>query len=402
MVLVGIVGKPSTGKSTFFSAATLIPVAIEGRPFTTIKPNRGIGYLRVPCACKELNVKDQPVNSICVDGTRLIPVELVDCAGLVPDAWKGRGLGNYFLDEIRKADAMIHIVDAAGATDEEGRQCNPGGRDPLDDVTFLEHELTMWLLQIIQKDWKKISSRAEMTNEKLIDLLSERLSGLAITNNQIIEAISKVDLDVEHPTKWSDEDLEHFTLQLQRISKPMIIAGNKIDLPCAEENIKKLRERGSIVYPCCAEAELILRRAAEKRLIDYTPGNSNFKMVNSNALNEAQQKALTVIKDKILNKWGTTGVQDAINASFFNLLHMITVYPVENADKFSDHNDRVLPDVHLVPNGTTAKQFAYMIHSDLGSAFLYAIDARTKMRLGEDYILKDRDVIKIVSAKSRK
>lgn len=402
MVLIGIVGKPNTGKSTFFSAATLITVPIENRPFTTIKSNRGIGYLRAPCVCRELDVEDEPLNSACVNGIRLIPVELIDCAGLIPDSWKGRGLGNYFLDEIRKADALIHVVDASGATDEEGRPCRPGMRNPLDDITFLEREIAMWLVQILQKDWKKINQMVETTHENLVDLLSDRLSGLAIKATHISEAIAKAELDPGKPTKWSDEDLVHFTLQLQRIAKPMIIAANKIDLPYAEDNIPRLREKGYSIYPCCAEAELVLRRAAEKRLIDYTPGDSSFTVQEPSTLTDEQKKALNVIRDKILMKWGTTGFQETINASFFKLLQMITVYPVENAEKFSDHNGRVLPDVYLVPYGTNVKQFAYMIHSDLGSGFLYAVDARSKRRLGEDYILKDRDVIRIVSAKSRK
>ena len=112
--IVGVVGKPNVGKSTFFSAATLAHVAIANYPFTTIKPNRGMGYVRTPCVCQEFNVTDTPGNSTCINRIRLVPVELVDCAGLVPGAWQGRGLGNQFLDEIRQADALIHIVDAVG------------------------------------------------------------------------------------------------------------------------------------------------------------------------------------------------------------------------------------------------------------------------------------------------
>lgn len=402
MVLAGIVGKPNTGKSTFFSAATLITVPIENRPFTTIKPNRGIGYLRAPCVCRELGVKDEPANSACVDGVRLIPIELIDCAGLIPDSWKGRGLGNYFLDEVRKADALIHVVDAAGATDEEGRPCRPGTRDPLEDVKFLEREIAMWLVQILQKDWKKITQRGELAHENFVDLLSDRLSGLAIRKTRIIEAVAKTELDLSKPTRWSDEDLVRFAFQLQKTAKPMVIAANKVDLPYAEENIARLREMGNIVYPCCAEAELVLRRAAEKKLLSYTPGDSNFTILGSSALTSEQEKALSIIRDRILAKWSTTGIQEVINASYFKLLRMMTVYPVENIDRFSDHNGRVLPDVYLVPDGTSAKEFAYIIHSDLGSGFLYAVDARSKRRLGEDYVLKDRDVIKIVSAKSRR
>jgi ribosome-binding ATPase YchF (GTP1/OBG family) len=159
--LLGIVGKPNTGKSTFFCASTLAPAEIANYPFTTIKPNRGIGYIRTPCVCKEFNVKDNPKNSLCLNGTRLIPVELIDCAGLVPGAWQGRGLGNQFLDEIRKADALVHVVDAAGATDSEGKLVKPGAHDPLEDARFLEVEITMWLAQILKRDWPKLARTAE-------------------------------------------------------------------------------------------------------------------------------------------------------------------------------------------------------------------------------------------------
>jgi len=399
--IVGVVGKPNVGKSTFFSAATLISVPIANYPFTTIKPNRGMGYVRTPCVCTEFNVKDEPVNSACLTGIRLIPVEIIDCAGLVPDAWKGRGLGNQFLDEIRRADALIHIVDAAGATDIEGRQCEPGTHDPLDDVKFLEKELDMWLFQIVKKDWDKIARRAEGTKEDLCVILEDRLSGLAINRTHISNALEKADLNEENPTAWSDEDLVRLMHGLRRQSKPMLIAANKIDLPYAEENVERLRDSGHSVIPCCAEAELALRRAAEKGLTDYKPGDSNFNILKPSDLKPEQASALDTIKEKILMKWGSTGVQESINFAFFELLGMITIYPVEDAEKLTDHKGRVLPDAYLARYGTTARQFAYMIHSDLGEGFIFGIEARSKMRIGEDYLLKDRDVISIASAKKR-
>ncbi|MEM3722522.1 MAG: GTPase, partial [Candidatus Bathyarchaeia archaeon] len=237
--LLGIVGKPNVGKSTFFSAATLAPAEIANYPFTTIKPNRGVGYVRTPCVCKEFNVKDTPVNSICIEGERLIPVEFIDCAGLVPGAWQGRGLGNQFLDEIRKADVLIHVVDASGGTDSEGRICKPGEHDPLEDVKFLEHEITMWIANMLKKDWPRIARTAESASKDLLSILEERLSGLAIKRAHIFEAVRRTGLNADKPTAWSEEDFLRFIDTLRQIAKPMLIAANKMDIPTAEENFEK-------------------------------------------------------------------------------------------------------------------------------------------------------------------
>jgi ribosome-binding ATPase YchF (GTP1/OBG family) len=399
--LLGVIGKPNTGKSTFFSAATLAPAEIANYPFTTIKPNRGFGYVRTPCVHEELQIIDNPKNSICLDGVRLIPVEMIDVAGLVPGAWEGRGLGNQFLDEIRRADALVHIVDASGRTDCEGRLCKPGEHDPLEDVQFLEHEITMWMAAILKKDWSKIARTTEAESKDLYSMLEERLSGLGVKRNHIFEATRKTCLNSDKPTLWSHEDFLEFVDLLRRISKPMLIVANKMDLPYAEANIAKLEALDNIVVPCCAEAELALRRAAEKQLVDYKPGDCNFNILQPDKLSQSQKAALETIREKVLLKNGSTGVQDAINMAYFKLLNMITVYPVEDLEHLADHNGNVLPDAYLVPYGTTAHQLAYLIHTELGESFIYAVDARGRKRIGEDSILKDRDVISIVSAKKR-
>jgi ribosome-binding ATPase YchF (GTP1/OBG family) len=165
--------------------------------------------------------------------------------------------------------------------------------------------------------------------------------------------------------------------------------------------VERLQNLDYTVIPCCAEAELALRRASEKQLIDYKPGDCNFKIIQTEKLSPNQIRALETIKEQILQPSGTTGVQEAINTAYFRLLNMITVYPVEDSEHLSDHNGRVLPDAYLVPYGTTAHQLAYIIHTELGDTFLYAVDAREKRRIGEDSVLKDRDVISVVSSRKR-
>jgi len=399
--ILGIVGKPNTGKSTFFSAATLALVEIANYPFTTIKPNHGIGYIKTPCVHPELNVIDNPKNSVCLNNSRLIPIDLIDIAGIVPGAWEGKGLGNKFLDEIRRADALIHVVDVSGCTDSEGRLCKPGEHDPVDDIKFLEQEINLWILSIIKKDWPKISRTSEVKSTNLSTLLEDRLSGLSIKRNHITKAIRLSGLNIEKPTKWTEQDLIELINSIRKISKPMLIVANKIDLPYSQQNLDRILKLDYIVIPCCAEAELALRRASEKKLINYTPGNNNFEILDSKNLTLGQIKALELIRKEVLLKHGSTGVQKALNYAYLNLLNMIAVYPVEDLEHLSDHNGRVLPDVYLVPKGTTSKQFAYLIHTELGENFICAMDARERRRIGENNILKDRDIISIISAKKR-
>jgi len=400
--LVGLVGKANVGKSTFFSAATLKTVEIAAFPFTTIKPNRGVAYLRAPCVCGEFNVQDNPVNSACVERNRLVPVELIDCPGLIRGAHMGKGLGNQFLDEVRKADALIVVCDVAGASDENGQPCAPGTHDPLEDVKIFEEEFDLWLLGLVRQDWERVTRVSEAARKNVSEALEQKLSGLGINAGHMTQAMGETGLDPYKPTTWSRQEQSHFATELRRASKPMIVAANKADQDVAEENVKRLREAGYSVVPTSAEAELTLRRAAGAGMIRYRPGDEDFDVLKPEALTAGQRRGLDLIREWVLKRWDSTGVQEVLNAAFFSLLDSILVYPVEDAEKLSDHAGRVLPDVYVVKKGTTAREFAGLIHADLKESFLFAIDARTKRRLGEDYVLQNNDVLQIVATKARK
>jgi ribosome-binding ATPase YchF (GTP1/OBG family) len=77
------------------------------------------------------------------------------------------------------------------------------------------------------------------------------------------------------------------------------------------------------------------------------------------------------------------------------------VYPVEDETKFSNKDGEILPDAKLLPDNATAKNLAETIHQDIAKGFLYAIDVKTKQRIGADQQLKNGDVIKIISSLSR-
>jgi ribosome-binding ATPase YchF (GTP1/OBG family) len=399
-MIIGLIGKANVGKSTFFNAATDLAAPVANYPFTTIEPNVGVAYARTKCVCREFGVQDNPVHSVCIDGNRFIPVKLVDVAGLVPGAHAGKGLGNKFLDDARQADALIHIIDASGSTDNIGRPVRARTGDPVFDIQFVEEEFDLWLESIIGRDWGKTAREAESQGQKLEQLLARRLSGLAINEQTITNAVQASGLASKKPVAWTQNDILLFCKVLRKRVKPFVIAANKADLPSADDNIKKMKAGGLELVPCASEAEALLRKASKKGILHYLPGDASFDVKPEVVLTAQQLKALDIVK-MFMQKYGSTGVQEAINIACFKLLRMVAVYPVEDEFKLTDKKGNILPDVWFLPEGSTAKNLAEAIHADLAKGFLYAVDARTKQRIAANHQLKNGDVIKIASATSR-
>ncbi|HNQ25218.1 MAG TPA: redox-regulated ATPase YchF [Methanoregulaceae archaeon] len=386
MITLALAGKPNCGKSTFFRAATLAPAEIANYPFTTINANFGVAFTRTVCPCGSLNLHCEN----CHDGVRFVPVNLVDVAGLVPDAHKGRGLGNQFLDNLRQADAILHIVDASGSTDSEGNPVDIGSHDPRKDVVFLEYEMTMWIYGILEKHWSKIQRQAQSKTYPVHRGIAEVLTGLRITPEDVKDAEEKAGIDLVH----ADPDaLIRFCREITRISKPMVPIGNKVD-QAPGEIIAALKNEGFLF--ASAAGELALRNAAQAKLIRYLPGDPGFSLVNESALSPPQKAGLGKIAE-VMQKYGGTGVQQAIDYTIRRLLDLIVVYPVEDEHKFSDSKGRILPDAFLMKRGSTPRDLAFMVHTDIGKGFLYAVDARTKMRVKDTHELQDGDIIRIVS-----
>src|SRR4030043_322911 len=392
-MLIGLVGKPSVGKSTFFKAATLAEVEIAAYPFTTIIPNHGVGYVKVDCIDKEFKVQCNPSHGFCIDGKRFVPVDLMDVAGLVPGASEGKGLGNRFLDDLREADVFIHIVDASGTTDIEGKQTE--GYNPCDDVRFLEDELNKWFFIILIKAWKSFARKSEIEDINFAEAVAKQFSGLKINDEQVKSVLLKLNLP-DKPSKWNEEELMQFAATLRDKSKPMIIAANKADHPDAQKNIRKMQDEFPelMIYPCSADSELALREAAKAGLIEYIPGGKDFKIIGS--VTDKQKQALDNIKKNVLDVYEGTGVQEILNLAVFDLLKYLAIFPA-GANKLTDSKGNILPDCFLLPPGSTALDFAYFLHTDFGKNFIKAIDARTKRALGKDYKLKNRDALEIVA-----
>jgi len=394
---IGLLGKANVGKSTFFSAATETPVQIGNFPFTTIQPNVGIAYVNTTCACKHFKIEH--TNPLCISGIRFIPVKLIDVAGLVPGAHEGKGLGNQFLDDARQAEVLIHVVDISGSTDIQGQPVTIGTHDPKEDVKFVEDEFDFWFKQILEREWPKLSKEIEKKSTKLVIGIADRFSGLGVKEYQVYEVLQNLDLLTKKPVEWNNSDLTKFAQMLRKKIKPMLIAANKADL-CEDLQITNELHSSRDIVNCSAETELLLKRAAKASLIDYIPGNEKF-VINKNVdISTPQKEALNLV-EKVLSKLNSTGVQIALNSAVFRVLKQIVVFPVEDETRLSNKDGEILPDAKLLSENSTAKNLAEIIHQDIAKGFLYAIDVKTKQRIGADHQLKNGDVIKIVSSLSR-
>ena len=403
MIKIGLIGKTNTGKTTFFNSATLATADISNYPFTTKQPAIGNANAVTMCVHKELNLQDNPKNSRCIDGWRFIPVELVDLPGLIKGAWEGKGLGNKFLSVAAQSDALLHIVDVSGSIDAAGRIAEPGSGDPIADIGDIEEELVMWYLKLLEGNRDKMS-RAINSGSHMQSAIADVFRGIGVNEEHVKMALQENKLENHKFDELGPQESKDFSWSLRDISKPTLIVANKVDLPSATDNFKRVREEYNdmIIVPSSADAELTLRRAANRGLIRYSPGDERFEIKDQSILTDKQKWALNFIRKDILDEYMRTGIQFAINVAVFKLLRMNTVYPVAEASKLSDKSGNVLPDVYLMKSGSTVEDLAKEIHSELAKGLLYAIDIRDGLRLPINYEIKDRDILSIISARKKK
>ena len=403
MIRIGLIGKTNAGKTTFFNSATSSNEEISTYPFTTKHPKLGNASVISLCVHREFNLKDSPKNSTCVDGWRFIPIELVDLPGLIKGAWEGKGLGNQFLSVAAQSDVLLHIVDASGSIDSSGRLAEPGTGDPIADVSDIEEEMILWYLKLFEGNRDKII-RSINSGSDAVQSITEIFQGIGVKEWHVKRALEENELNDKKIGDFDPLQSRRFASTLRELSKPTLIVANKVDLSAAADNFKRLREHNKhmLVVPCSADAELTLRRAQVKGLIRYFPGDERFEINEKTSLNEKQKWALNFIRKDILGEYLQTGVQFALNVAVFKLLNMNVVYPVADPGKLSDKRGNVLPDAYLMRSGSSVEDLANEIHSDLAKGILYAVDVRNGLRLPINYLVKDRDVLSIISAMKKK
>ena len=390
-MLIGIVGKANVGKSTFFKAMTLAEVEIANYPFATIKPNSGVGHVKIKDVAREFDREANPREGYVLGEYRFVPVPLLDVAGLVPGAHEGKGMGNEFLNDLNQANALIHVIDVSGSTNEKGEPVSAGSYNPSEDIRFLDFELDMWFLGILKKGWEKFSRTLKYEGSGIVKSLAKQLSGLRVTEGMVKDSIKGFDEDC---TNWSADDMMKLAGLLRKKAKPMIIAANKIDVPGAKENLIRIKEEFPEynIMACSSESELALKEAAKKNLISYVPGSDSFSI--SGSLDEKQENALKFIKENSL----PTGVQKILDEIVFDVLERIVVHP-GGVNKLEDSDGNVLPDCFLMKKGSTALDFAFRLHTDFGKNFIRAIDVKTKKTIGKDHVLNNLDIVELICGK---
>jgi len=379
-MLIGIIGRVNTGKSSFFKATTLAKVDISNKVFSTLKPNHGIGYLNIKCPDREFNTECNPATGFCYKGNRFIPIDIIDVPGLMENSHLGAGLGNSFLNALLDADILVQVVDVSGLTNSRGETAqhyNPGN-----DILMIEKELDEWFFGLCKRKWDALQ-KLKSEGDAKVEIFAKTF-GHKISEEKIKEIAKK---------KNPETDLRGFSKELRRAAKPMIIAANKIDIPGADYTLSML-QRTFQQYPmiaCSAEAELTLKESAKQQLIDYIPGENRFRTI---APLKDNQKDTVLYLSSFLKKYDSTGVQEVLNKAVFSMLGYMPIYMIENEYTLANAQGYILPNVHLVKKGSTLGEISNLLTKN---KFDTALSIRTQKNLSKDQEVKANDILKWIT-----
>ncbi|KAF2689146.1 P-loop containing nucleoside triphosphate hydrolase protein [Lentithecium fluviatile CBS 122367] len=394
--LIGLVGKPSSGKSTTLNSLTDATSKVGNFPFTTIDPQRAIGYLQIECACKRVGVSERckPNYGSCVNGRRSVPIELLDVAGLVPGAHMGKGLGNRFLDDLRHADALVHVVDVSGTTDAEGKATR--GYDPSQDIVWLRSEIVRWIQGNLMDKWGSIKRRHVAIKATTVETLQNQFSGYGSTAAVVARCLDR--LALKQPLQdWTDDTIERVVNAFTDEKFPTIIALNKIDHPDADKNIAKIAKMydPKTLVLTSAISEVFLRKLAKQGFIRYTEGSEFVDTredlieagnPDGGGLKPLDDKLATRIenlKDMVLYRFGSTGVVQVLSRAA-ELLGLVPVFPVRNIHSFtsgSASSTAAFRDCVLVKKGSTVGDVYRKVMGDAPMAY---VEREGGVRVAED------------------
>ncbi|KAF9140850.1 hypothetical protein BGX30_005878 [Mortierella sp. GBA39] len=398
-VVIACVGKPSAGKSSFLNAVTDATAKVGNYPFTTIKPNNGIAYFPIECPCQRFNKTRlcAPRYGRCIDGKRFVPIQILDVAGLVPGASEGQGLGNQFLDDLRHANALIHVVDVSGTTDANGKETV--GYDPIGDIEWLRGEIHSWILGNLNKRWNQIVRRHVAVKASTAETLHNQFSGYGATLSLVQKSLDRSGIKEPMDT-WEKETILKIVDAFLDERFPTVIALNKIDLPDSDKNISKIMrkyDQNKIVLSS-ALAETFLRKLHKQKFIQYEEGTDNVQtkedMPDSDLkpLDEKLQNRIEKVQDLVLYRYGSTGVQDVVLKAV-EILGLVPAFPVKSLTTFANTNGKgVFRDCVLLWPGTTVLEFADIVHPEIAKHYLGA-ETIGNRKIGEDDVITQENNI---------
>ncbi|KAG0349740.1 hypothetical protein BGZ54_004227, partial [Gamsiella multidivaricata] len=378
-IVIACVGKPSAGKSSFLNAVTDATAKVGNYPFTTIKPNNGIAYFPINCPCRRFDKSNlcAPRYGRCIDGKRFVPIQILDVAGLVPGASEGQGLGNQFLDDLRHANALIHVVDVSGTTDANGKETV--GYDPIGDIEWLRSEIHSWIFGNLNKRWSQIVRRHTAVKASTAETLHNQFSGYGATLLLVQRSLDRSGVKESMDT-WDKETLRKVVDAFLDERFPTIIALNKIDLPDSDKNIAKIMrkyDQNKIVLSS-ALAETFLRKLHKQKFVVYEEGTDNVQTKEDlpdsdlKPLDEKLQNRIEKVQDLVLYRYGSTGVQDVVLKAV-EVLGLVPAFPVKSLTTFANANGKgVFRDCVLLWPGTTVLEFADIVHPEIAKHYLGA------------------------------
>lgn len=388
-IVIGLVGKPSSGKSTTLNSLTDANAKVGAFPFTTIDPNKATGYLEVACACSRFQKQSlcKPNYGYCRNGKRGVPIMLLDVAGLVPNAHLGKGLGNKFLGDLTEADCLIHIVDASGTTNAEGKATR--GYDPLQDIEWLQDEIYQWILGNLMERWGSVVRRHTSTKSTTLETLRQQLGGYSANKQLIGKALDLVP-HVGPLQEWDNDTIGEVVKAFMKVKFPTVLSLNKMDHPDSDKNVSKIILQHTELKCVLTSSitEVFLRKLAAQKYIKYDSGTEFVDTKDDlpddpelKPLDEKIRKRIDNIRDLVLYRFGSTGVVQLLQAAA-DVLDLVPVYPVRNVHSFTGGSGtEVFRDCVLVKRGTAVASVAKKIMGDVTIAMIEGVDGT---RVGEE------------------